>query len=274
MTGNGAVGKRLQVDFRPVPLRAKDQRAHVLVAVDERGLVCAHQVCHDVPDSDAVVRLLSSAQGAGQLASHIVLGPVLANQLEALRRDLPGRAWSVGPTPGTDEAFREFLGGRPPPPKPWFSLQDPPKVAAFLFASERFLAAEPWENIEPDVFVEVRLDGGPARFVTLLGDAGEDFGYLLTKSWAAAQRLLRMADVYDGDYSKLPELEGVTLATPANVARDDVDELVEWGMFLDIHDAPPFLVPQRYTPSGPKPAKMPIRRCRGWPPRRRRRPGS
>ena len=56
-------------------------------------------------------------------------------------------------------------------------------VRAYLSATSAFFEAEPWEVFETDKAIAFRFNDGPWHYVTVIGQAGEEFGLSFFEDW-------------------------------------------------------------------------------------------
>ena len=164
--------------------------AQVALVVSESGLVQGSQVFDHVPEQDELRDLILRS------CVHPVMGerptrpatlasddPFTVTALEAALAGLGIRA-VFAPVPLALEAvqsLRDFLPMTDVPSI--FAAHSEADVRAYLAATRTFFEAEPWEVFETDKAIAFRFNDGPWHYVTVIGQAGEEFGLSFFEDW-------------------------------------------------------------------------------------------
>jgi hypothetical protein len=133
-------------------------------------------------------------------------------------------------------------------------------------AAHAFYKLRPWDRLDDDRFIGFRFDGGPWRYLNVMGHRGEEFGLSLFDDWLQLCRFVHnqptMLEAMLNEEAELRPLrvagalEGLSLDALHMLNPDDAVYLYNAGVepiSLDGHDLTGYPLPRRFGPDGLEP---------------------
>lgn len=192
-----------------------------------------------------------------------------APMAQALRAHLAPAAIPVraAPTPHSDEVLAVAVESIRRSTRPSYLIDFPDReVRAFMEAARAFFRLRPWDRLDDDHFVGFRFDGGPWRYLNVMGQRGEEFGLSLFDDWLQLCRFIHnqpslLEAMLDDEAQVKPlqvagALEGISLNELHVLNPDDAVHLHNAGVepiSLEGHDLTGYPIPQRFGPDGLEP---------------------
>jgi hypothetical protein len=249
--------------------RDKPTLSYVGLVVTEDGLIRGFSL-QDHPLGapelrELVARGCAAAPGglpAARPRTVLVDDPFVAEGLGEALKGL-GIKVEVGDVSPALEALGMLKETLEPEPVPsYFAHYSEREVKAFFDAAKRFFSARPWEVFAADRFLAFRLDEGPWRYTTVMGQAGEQFGLAMFEGWLEVCRTVNnpesFMDILQAAASGTESLpksllasggaESMTLSPFEAMAPEDADFLNRLKVKASWRKE--FAAVHRYTPAG------------------------
>jgi len=176
----------------------------VIMWMDTEGVILGSDLCKLDGLAPQVISSLRNAienpliKGAASPQRIRLNDAALVN---ALKQEFPSIEFHTAPTPELDEAFEslnEHMGLNSVAPLNWLNNQIPPEAIARLFtATAALYRIKPWRLIHDDSFVigvDCEAHNLSDAVVSVIGQGGEEFGFILFYSIADYQKFSAAAD--------------------------------------------------------------------------------
>ncbi len=221
--------------------------SYLTVITDEDGLV-VHSILNPVRrlSGPKLLSGLHEAMMHAEVLTHPQRPRTIANaDANVLQSILPalnrvGIGGVVRSTPLADEALSAAISAiRLDEHPPLLEDVSSRALSQFTEAARAYFALVPWERLVGNNYIAVQLDGGPWRYLNIIGHLHEEFGLNVFDSWLQLCRFLHnQPDEHEFDQpdaifrpiAAAGHLEALSLDPLEEFNPDDADRLIQEGL--------------------------------------------